>query len=296
VTVSVTGAAGFIGGHLVSSLREAGHRVRGFDVRPCPAVRHLDVRHPFDPSVFAGSTVVVHLAALTGVRASWSAPDAYLRTNVIGTEHVLAAARAAGVERAVVASSSSVYGHCEVPAAEGQALKPLSPYGESKARAEDCALRAAGGLEVVIVRPFSVYGPGQRADMLIARLLRGDRLVMWPFERDFTFIDEVVDGIRRAALVPLPGPVSVVNLGSGRPVGARSLTTLLADGGQQVHARFVTKGPRGEPQRTWADVARAREWLGQPPPRSFASGLHEQVSAFARSAGAQRQLAVTAPG
>jgi UDP-glucuronate 4-epimerase len=278
--VTVTGAAGFIGRRLCHDLVAAGHQVGRLDVRNCHGVVRADIRRRLDPTLLAGTDVVIHLAALTGVRRSLTEPQAYRETNTDGTANVIDCARRAGVSRLIFASSSSVYGQCDAPASETASLAPLSPYGESKARAEELATSAAADFEVIIVRPFSVYGPGQRADMLIARLLRGERVELWRFERDFTDIDYVVAGLLRAVEISPTFPVEIVNLGAGRPVSAAQLLRELA-----VHnvspQEIRTDIPPGEPVRTWADHERAARLFNPPEPCPLATGLREQALAAA---------------
>jgi len=269
VTLAITGAKGFVGRALVARLRSD-----GVDVRPTD-LDTLDVRHAVPAEAFAGCEVVVHLAALTGVAPSMRRPDDYRRTNVDGTAHVVEAAVAAGVQRLVFASSSSVYGECPTAAAEDRDLAPLSPYGQSKVEAE-AVVQAASGFERVVVRPFTVYGPGQRADMLIARLLAGDDVRLFPFVRDFTFIDEVVDGLVAAASGV--GTGSIVNLGSGRPVAASELLSALAEvTGRTIDVEWID-GRAGEPRQTWADPTRGRDLLGLGQPIELVEGLRRQVA------------------
>lgn len=266
--IAVTGADGFLGRALVPRLRAAGAEVRPSDLAT------LDVRRPVPPSAFGGCDVVVHLAALTGVAPSFARPQAYRQTNVEGTANVVTAALAAGVRRLVFTSSSSVYGECPTAASEERALAPLSPYGVSKAEAE-AVVWAASGIERVVVRPFTVYGPGQRPDMLIARLLGGEEVRLFPFVRDFTFVDEVVDGLVAAATGETADVV--VNLGSGRPAAASALVDALSEvTGRAVEVEWV-EGRRGEPRQTWADPTGSRRLLGLGAPLDLVDGLRRQA-------------------
>lgn len=271
--IAVTGAAGFLGRALLARLPGP---VRATDLAT------LDVRRPIPPEAFAGCDVVVHLAARTGVSPSLRQADAYHRTNATGTGNVVRAAQAAGVRRLVLVSSSSVYGECDRPASESRATAPLSPYGESKVGAEAIVRSASSGLERVILRPFTVYGPGQRPDMLIARLLAGgEGLRLFPFVRDFTFVDEVVAAIAAATSAPVdPGEVLVANLGSGRPVSAGKLLDALEEvTGRRPQVAWGDGRP-GEPARTWADPTVARHRLGLPAPVSLVEGLGRQRAAL----------------
>ena len=279
--VVVTGSAGFIGSRLMSALRAGGVHATGVDIRGGLGATALDIRHPIGPGVFDGVDTVVHLAALAGVRPSMLDPRTYADTNVLGTANVLAAAAQAGVRRVVVASSSSVYGECPRPAREGRRLEPLSPYARTKSAAEALVASYADCLEIVVVRPFTVYGPGQRTDMLIGKLLRGEAVTLWPFIRDFTFVDDVV-----AALVGSIGArkrerVDVYNLGSGRPVTAAELLTTIAEVTGFLPDVEVCEPRPFEPRQTWADPRQARTHLGMPEPTSLLDGIASQAAEMA---------------
>lgn len=265
-SVLVTGAAGFLGRHVVDRLHRTGHHVTGLDLRDGEGIgvtERADIRRPLRLRPFARADVVVHLAALGGVQPSLAAPEAYHRTNVIGTAHVLAACRAAGVARVVIASSSSVYGHCPRPAGETRAPRPLSPYAVTKLGAEALAASFAGpALEIVVVRPFTVVGPGQRPDMLVSRLLAGEPLRLWDFERDFTPVSAVAGAIARACTAPMASPYEVFNLGTGAPVSARRLLATLEGVTGRPPSVSWDDPPPGEPSRTWADPSRAVRHLG----------------------------------
>ncbi len=201
-------------------------------------------------------------------------------TNHDGTANVMTAAVAAGVRRLVLVSSSSVYGECPVPAGEGRALAPLSPYGTSKVNAESVLRDGPGSLERVILRPFTVYGPGQRSDMLLARMLAGEAVRLFPFVRDFTYVDEVADAVLAACSVAVePDAVFVANLGSGRPVGAEAMVDAFEEvtGGRPT-VSWVEQRP-GEPVQTWADPSVARAELCMPEPLSLVEGLRRQAEA-----------------
>jgi nucleoside-diphosphate-sugar epimerase len=279
-TIAITGAAGFIGSRLSAALAAAGRPSIGFDLVGGPSVRVLDIRRPIDAGELVGVSVAVHLAAATGVRPSLVDPDHYHETNVVGTANFVLAAQRAGVRRLVLASSSSVYGECEEPAEESAALRPLSPYGASKAGAEDAAMAAASHLEIAVARPFTVYGPGQRSDMLLAKILRGEPMVLWPFRRDFTYIDEVVAGLLALIDMPLTTSPFVVNLSSGRPQSADDVRTAVAE---LVGSRTSVRIDRGlahpgEPMTTWGSPGRAQAILGLSSARSFQDGLRQQAN------------------
>jgi nucleoside-diphosphate-sugar epimerase len=286
--IAVTGAAGFIGGKLVSRLLASGHRVDAIDLRTAAAPGCVvgDVREAgaLSTVITPSTDAVVHLAAVAGVRPSLADPDRYFAHNVLGTLRVLQACERAGVPRVIVASSSSVYGDCPEPAREDRGPAPLSPYAASKLGAEALAESWArrGAVEAVVVRPFTVYGPGQRPDMAITRFLaalaRGESLPMWPFVRDFTYVDDVVDGLVGALVVQLPADgCRTYNLGSGRPVPATELVEALRDvTGHDVRVTPIAPGP-GEATRTAADPSRAiAELPGFHPRTALRDGLYAQ--------------------
>src|SRR3954468_4911578 len=242
--VLVTGAAGFIGSHLCERLLRDGHVVHGVDsysdhyarslkeqnVAPLrrQAGFHFHLRNlvgaPLDELV-REAEVVFHLAARPGVRDSWDYFDDYAHANILGTKQVLDACAAHGT-RYVYASSSSVYGNSPVlPAVEQLALKPISPYGVTKVMAEVMAgsYMESHGFDVVGLRYFTAYGPRQRPDMAIARFIEaaqtGKPVVVFGDgrqQRDFTYVDDIVDGTILAARHGRPG--EVYNLASSSPV------------------------------------------------------------------------------
>lgn len=192
--VLVTGAAGFIGSHLVGALLGRGVRVVGLDrrrvgehaladenltqavVSPLFTPYCLDLAVDQLDDVVAGCDTVFHLAARPGVRPSWSREFLdYTQTNVLGTHRLLEACTRQGVRRLVVASSSSVYGPADRPSREDDPTCPVSPYGVSKLAAEQLwlayARRADSPLSAVALRYFTVYGPRRRPDMAIDRVL-----------------------------------------------------------------------------------------------------------------------------
>lgn len=299
--IVVTGGAGFVGSHLVERLLAEGRRVVCVDNFAPFYSRHLKRRnlaramgHPGFRLVevdvcsrrlrdaLEGEEVsaVVHLAARPGVRQSFRQPAPYLRDNVVGTLNVASLCRQMGVRRLVLASSSSVYGITEGAVSEDAPCRPISPYGASKLAAEAVAsVLASQGTEVLTVRLFTVYGPRQRPDMAIARfaasLLRGRAIVLYGdglVRRDFTYIDDAVDGLARALQAPVSG-FQVFNIGGGQPVSVRDAIGLLESClGRRAALRFRPL-PEGDPPLTWADIGRAQRLLGYRPRIGLAEGL-----------------------
>ncbi len=249
----VTGAAGFLGSHLVEACLQAGHSVRclvrynsrgswgwleDFPNKKSLEVRAGDIRD-FD-SVRAhmdGCDGVLHLAALIGIPYSYESPLAYIRTNVEGTYNVLQSARTLGVKDVIVTSTSETYGTAQrVPIDEDHPLVGQSPYSASKIAADQLAIsfHRSFGLPVKIVRPFNVYGPRQSARAIIptviTQILAGKKQLklgnLTP-TRDLTFVKDTA----RAFLAVLDEPSfagQVVNVGNGKEISVGDLVQRIA--------------------------------------------------------------------
>ena len=300
----VTGGAGFIGSHLVEALARAGHVVRVLDdfstgsPENLAGIRGTVEVHPGDvrdvdriAEAAAGVDGVFHLAARNSVPRSFEDPEATFATNVGGTEAVVVAARAAGIRRIVLASSSSVYGDSGTTVRrESDPTVPLSPYGESKLLAEAVCLsaRAGGGPEGVCLRYFNVYGPRQDPaspyaaviPRFITRLLQGEPVQVYgdgQQTRDFTYVADVVAGTVAAMTSP-EAAGRVINLAAGGRISVNRLAELIAEvvGGT---LRVEPAPPRrGEVRHSGADVTLARELLGYVPRWSLRDGLRATVA------------------
>lgn len=287
--VLVTGAAGFIGSHLVESLLADGHAVTGIDafVDYYPrAVKEANLAAARRHGAFRlvegtleemdlaphleGTAQVYHLAAQAGVRASWGREfSVYTSHNVLATQRLLEAAVAAGGPRVVYASSSSVYGDSPaLPLREDSPCRPLSPYGVTKLAAEHLGglYHVNFGLPVVSLRYFTVYGPRQRPDMAFHRFLRacaeGRAIEVYgdgEQTRDFTFVADAVAATRRAAERGRPG--AVYNVGGGERVSVNDvLRRIAAVTGREV--RVERRPPqKGDMRDTFADTQAARRDL-----------------------------------
>ncbi len=286
----VTGAAGFIGSHLVESLLAAGADVTGIDAfidyyprevkernlekaRAHRSFRLVEGRvQEMDLApVLDGAAQVFHLAAQAGVRASWGREFAvYTDNNVLATQRLLEASVAAGVPRIVYASSSSVYGDtAALPLQEQAACRPVSPYGVTKLAAEHLAnlYQSNLGLPVVSLRYFTVYGPRQRPDMAFHRFLKAARdgasIRLYgdgSQTRDFTYVEDIVAATRAAADSGRPG--SVYNVGGGERVALSDVIGRI----EKVTGRrldVVREGAqKGDMRDTFADTSAARRDLG----------------------------------
>ncbi len=310
----VTGAAGFIGSRLAARLLDDGHDVQGIDAltpyydpadkranledlrgRDGFSFDEVDLRTaPLEGAVEAD--VVFHLAAQPGVRASWGTTfEAYAGQNVVATQRLLEACRAAATPpRIVMASSSSVYGEAERhPTPEDVTPRPVSPYGVTKLAAEALltAYAANFGLASVALRYFTVYGPGQRPDMAFHRFIRaaltgGVVEVFGDGEqtRDVTFVDDAVDAtIAAASVEALAGPV---NVGGGAQVAVNEVLDAIERlTGRELRVERLEAAP-GDVRHTSADLARARAVLGYEPRVGLEDGLALEIDWLRRRLGA----------
>jgi len=330
VKVIVTGVAGFIGSHLVDRLLARGARVvgvDGFDDFYDPAVKRANLEAALadarftlveadirDPGLAAavraaggeGADAVVHLAARAGVRPSIAEPALYADVNVSGTVAVLELARVLGISRFVFGSSSSVYGNNpRVPFSEDHPVDtPISPYAASKRAGELLCHTYAHlhGLSVAALRFFTVYGPRQRPDLAIhafaRRMAAGEPIPLFgdgSSQRDYTYVDDIVDGIEGALAFTTGTPgFEIFNLGESRTVTLLQLVELLS-GAMGVEPRIEWKPPQpGDVERTYADVSKARRLLGYEPRVPVEAGIPRFVEWF-RAAIEQRHGVAPGP-
>jgi GDP-4-dehydro-6-deoxy-D-mannose reductase len=228
----VTGADGFVGRHLVAHLRACGDEITTIDHRGVHPVDVTDGEAIRGALVTARPEVVYHLAAISHVGDAWSSPDRVFRVNAEGTLHVLRACVDAGVARVVVVGSADVYGAVaerDLPITEEAPLRPITPYGASKAAADVLALQAhlGDGLGTVRVRAFNHAGPGQGAGFLVpglaARIVaaerdQGEAVAVGALDpvRDFGDVRDVVRAYRLLAEMGEPG--EAYNVCTGRAV------------------------------------------------------------------------------
>ena len=303
----VTGTAGFIGSTLADALLARGDTVRGVDCftpyydrsakeanltdareRSTFELVEADLRTAEIAPLLGGVDVVFHQAAQPGVRLSWAEGFAdYDGHNILATQRLLEAARAAKVQRVVYASSSSVYGNAPTyPTTEDDLPRPHSPYGVTKLAAEHlCNLYAANwGLPTVSLRYFTVYGPRQRPDMAFHRLIEaGLRGTAFPLfgdgsaVRDFTFVGDVVAANLAAADADC-APGTVVNVAGGGSIAMSDLL-VMAD---ELIGEPVTIDRRppqaGDVARTGGTIERAQRLLGWAPCTSLREGFAAQVA------------------
>lgn len=308
--VLVTGAAGFIGSHLVEAFVRSGADVRAFvrynsrndygwlDDMPPDLYREVDVFRGdlVNPEAVVGSVKgcdhIVHLGALIPIPYSYRHPREFVSANVVGTLNVLEAARAEGVARLVQVSSSEVYGTpSEVPIPESARLNAQSPYAATKVAADQLALSyaAAFDLPVVIARPFNTFGPRQsmRAVIptIIAAAINEDEIVLGSTAptRDFLYVEDTVGGLMRCAVAHgVDG--AVINLGTGTEISVGDVASLILEElGADKPIRLADerlRPARSEVQRLRADISRADALLGWAPSVSFVDGLRQTIAWF----------------
>jgi len=303
--ILVTGGAGFIGSHTAKMLSDRGHRVvivddfndyydpqlkedrvrvllKGLDI----PVHRIDIR---DYSSLEGVfsqyhfDAVCHLAARAGVRASLEQPRLYQEVNVGGTTNMLELSVRNGVGRFVFASSSSVYGNnTKFPFSEEDPVDhPISPYAATK---KACELMAYSyhhihGLSVAGLRYFTVYGPWGRPDMALFRFTRsivaGQPIDVYnhgTMKRDFTYIDDIVQGTVAAIEYKQPG-YDIVNLGNNRPEDLLHFIKIIEQAvGKIAVMEFLPIQP-GDVEQTFADIEKARRRYGFTPSTSIGVGI-----------------------
>jgi UDP-glucose 4-epimerase len=294
----VTGGAGFIGSHMVDLLLERGYAVRAIDNmvggRPENVARHAnnagfalesrDIRSyaPGDP-FFKGVKYVIHFAGIGDIVPSIERPMEYMSANAQGTVHMLECARAAGVEKFVYAASSSCYGLANVPTREDHVIAPQYPYALSKYQGEQAAFHwhRVYKLPVNSVRIFNAYGTRSRtsgAYGAVFGVFLKQKLAGKPFtvvgdgtqKRDFLYVTDVARAFLAAAETARVG--DYWNLGAGNPQSVNRLVELL--GGEKT---YIPKRP-GEPECTWADIAKITSELSWKPEVSFEDGVAKIVA------------------
>ncbi|QQS46863.1 MAG: GDP-mannose 4,6-dehydratase [Acidobacteriota bacterium] len=305
----VTGGAGFIGSHLVDRLlsRDPARLVvvDNFDEFYSPQIKRGNIAgHLSHPSyrlveadirdynklkqLFSEEVIetVIHLAAKAGVRPSVSDPRTYQEVNVGGTLNVLDLAQRNGIKKFIFGSSSSIYGPTATPPfREDAPLSPISPYAATKAAGELLAHTYSHlyAMQILCLRFFTVYGPRQRPDLAIHKFARlimsGSPAPVYgdgSSERDFTYIDDIIQGVL-AAIEYTTTPFEVINLGESQTITVNRLIELLEEAiGKQAIIDRQPEQP-GDLPRTHADISKAINLLGYKPTTQIEAGIRKFV-------------------
>ncbi len=320
----VTGAAGFIAHRVIEALLAEGHTVLGvdnmndaYDVRmkeyrlqrlqtlPGFTFRRLDIadRAILDPATFGLTAfrfdAVIHLAARAGVRASVENPWLFYETNLSGTLNLLELSRRAGIPKFLLASTSSIYGaNPPYPTPEtASSSEPLQPYAASKKAAEVLAhtYHYLYGLDISVVRYFTVYGPAGRPDLAMFRFCQ------WIHEgrpvyvygdgnqsRGFTYLDDIARG---TILALRPLGYEIINLGGHEVITINDLIKLLETLiGKPADVRYGPPNP-ADMFTNWADVSKARDLLGWKPQTGLVEGVKKLVDWYAAERSWASQIA-----
>ncbi len=307
--ILVTGCAGFIGWKVSQLLLETDRKVIGIDNinnyydpalkkwRLASLKRHPDFSfHKIDIGnykklrrVFEENRpdAVINLAARAGVRASVEDPWVYLDTNVKGTLNLLECSKDYRVKKFILASTSSLYASLDMPFRETSMTDtPLAPYSATKKGAEVMcyAYHYLYGLDITVVRYFTVYGPAGRPDMSIFKFIKnmdaGKAIPVYGDgnqTRDFTYIDDIADGTIRALR---PAGYEIINLGSDHPVKLNYVIKLLEENlGTKARIKRLRRHP-ADVTATWACIDKARESLGWEPRMPLEQGIENTVRWF----------------
>lgn len=302
----ITGCAGFIGWKVSQKLLERGYKVVGIDnlndyydvrlkdyrlkdlltysnfkfykvdIEDLLALREIFRENSFD--------CVINEAARAGVRYSIENPHVYLTTNVIGTLNLLELCKEYGIRKFVLASTSSLYAGQEMPFREDLPVNtPISPYASSKKSAEVLCYtyHYLYGIDVSVLRYFTVYGPAGRPDMspfrFIKWIMEGKPLEVFgdgSQRRDFTYIDDIAEG---TILAIKPLGYEIINLGNNRPYSLLEMVGLIEKYTGKRARLELKEFHRADMKETWADISKAKELLGWEPKVSLEEGIKRTV-------------------
>jgi UDP-glucuronate 4-epimerase len=308
--ILLTGGAGFIGSNTLNALVKAGHSIVVIDdfndyYNPvfkeeniAPFINNSSVKiyrgsitdFPFLQNIFLNEKfdAVIHLAARAGVRPSIANPKLYQEVNVVGSENLLELCKEHGIKKFIFASSSSVYGNqTKVPFSETDEIVPISPYAETKKSLELLAYsyHLLYEMSCIGLRFFTVYGEKGRPDMapylFTEKLLKGEEIQKFgdgSTRRDYTYIDDIVEGILRCLDVQVG--YEIINLGNNSPVSLNEFIALLEKiTGQKAKIKKLGMQP-GDVNVTYADITKAKTILHWSPKTSLEEGLTKFVGWF----------------
>lgn len=301
----ITGGAGFIGSTLCDRMLECDNKivvVDNFNDYYSPKLKEKNIKHNLDNKnykLYRGDIcdknllrkifeenqidVVVHIAASAGVRPSIENPLSYVKNNIEGTVNIVEVMKENGIKKIVFASSSSIYGNCkeEIFSEDLKVSEPISPYAASKSACEQFLYTYSKlfDIQVVALRFFTVFGPRQRPDLAIRKFIDlikenkpipvyGDGTTI----RDYTYIDDIVDGII-GAINYNDTPYEIINLGGGAPVSLNQMIETI----EKVLNKKATiehlPMQLGDVNKTAADITKAKKLLNYNPKTSFKEGI-----------------------
>ena len=309
----LTGVAGFIGSSLATRLLKEGNKVIGID-NFCdfynPQIKENNIKELTKNSNFKlyrndirdkdaikkifdenNIDVVMHLAAMAGVRPSIENPILYQEVNCMGTQNILEEMKAHNIKNLVMASSSSVYGNCkQVPFKEDMVVDfAISPYAATKKANEVMThvYHKLFNMNVIMLRFFTVYGPKQRPDLAInkfTRLMLEDKEIPMfgdgTTSRDYTYIDDIVDGIIKSCEYTMKNEdvYEILNLGNSSPVSLKEMINTIGQAlGVEPKIKQLPMQP-GDVDRTYADISKAKKLIGYEPKISFEQGIKNFVN------------------
>ena len=311
-TYLITGGAGFIGSTLTERLLNENNKVlcidnfcdyynpklkeknveefvknKNYSLYRIDIRNRDDVKNVFDENKI---DVIVHLAAMAGVRPSIENPLLYQEVNGIGTQNILEEAKLHNVKSLVMASSSSVYGNCkEVPFKEDMIVDyAISPYAATKKANEVMAhvYHKLNDMNIIMLRFFTVYGPKQRPDLAINKftrlMLEGKRIPMYgdgTTSRDYTYVDDIVDGICKSCdyVINNDNVYEIINLGSNSPVSLKEMINTIGEVLNVEPKIEVLPMQPGDVDRTYADISKAKKLLGYSPKFTFKEGIQKFI-------------------
>lgn len=305
MNILITGGAGFIGSTLADKLLEKNNKIvviDNFNDYYSPKLKEKNIKHNLDNKnykLYRGDIcdknllskifeenkidVVVHIAASAGVRPSIENPLSYVKNNIEGTVNIVEVMKENGIKKIVFASSSSIYGNCkeEIFSEDLKVSEPISPYAASKSACEQFLYTYSKlfDIQVVALRFFTVFGPRQRPDLAIRKFIDlikenkpipvyGDGTTI----RDYTYVDDIVDGII-GAINYNDTPYEIINLGGGAPVSLNEMISTI----EKVLNKKATiehlPMQLGDVNKTAADITKAKKLLNYNPKTSFKEGI-----------------------
>ncbi len=311
-TFFITGGAGFIGSTLTEKLLKDGNKVIVIDnfndyynpeIKEKNIIEFLDnenyklyrgdIRNREDINrIFEENNidVIIHLAAMAGVRPSIENPILYQEVNGLGTQNILEEAKIHNVKNLVMASSSSVYGNCkEVPFREDMIVDyAISPYAATKKANEVMAhvYHKLNNMNIIMLRFFTVYGPKQRPDLAINKftrlMLNNEEIPMYgdgSTSRDYTYVDDIVNGIIKSCnyVMNNKNVYEIINLGSNNPISLKQMIEIIAKELNIIPKINQLSMQPGDVDKTYADISKAKKLLDYEPSISFEEGIKKFI-------------------